>query len=533
MKNISIVIPIYNEEEILYTSVTGLLKVLTQLQARDYEVILVDNGSTDRTPEILTHLARKSPRIKHLSFPFPDFGAAVRLGVETASKDYVVLLNADWWDENFLDNAYRQRKQAEIVLASKELVSRLDKRPFVRKIGTRLLTKLTHFLFDYRGLDTHGLKLLNRKAVLPILRQCTTHEILETELLVRAQRRKLKILELACPVSEIRPARTAFLYRCFNDLKELLLLPKSLKAESLTTPKLFFHADDVGYSTNSVIQTEVICRNKQLSSLSVLVNRPGFIKASFLIRKLKIPTLLHVNLVEGKPVSRLKDIPSLTMANGQFFPLPIFLIRLLTHRIKPEDVQTETTAQLRKLRQAGIQVIGLDSHRHTHMFSPIAEVFENVAEQEKLEKVRSYRFFRTLTIGGDLKRMFVAFLCLGTRLVYWAQCNLPPSWSKASTGEAFAVASWENLHSQNLRQSLTDITLVIHPGLTFDNQTNLLIHCLASIQDAIGKQVIKPTSKISKLSLGETWNRLAWVMRALAWDLQRPWWGLEYFLRSF
>ncbi|OGY18655.1 MAG: hypothetical protein A2900_02635 [Candidatus Chisholmbacteria bacterium RIFCSPLOWO2_01_FULL_50_28] len=233
MRNISVVIPIYNEEEILSATVEGLIRKLKTGHGKGIEVILVDNGSTDRTPEILSLLSEKFSWIKVVKYPYPDFGEAVRLGIRRASKPFVLLLNADWWEESFFNQAYEKRFEFDIIVGSKELESGLDKRPLIRKVGTHFLTVITKALFGYKGKDTHGLKLMNTRRVLPLIDKCTTHEILETELMVRAQKENLRICEIPCPVREIRKARVSFARRCIRNLVELALLYRQLQGAKL------------------------------------------------------------------------------------------------------------------------------------------------------------------------------------------------------------------------------------------------------------------------------------------------------------
>ena len=92
---ISIVVPIYNEEgniEKLLMEVKSVLPLL----GIEYEMILVDDGSTDRTLEILKAAARKDPAVKVVRFK-RNFGqsAAMSAGIERASGEYIVTLDAD------------------------------------------------------------------------------------------------------------------------------------------------------------------------------------------------------------------------------------------------------------------------------------------------------------------------------------------------------------------------------------------------------------------------------------------------------
>lgn len=228
MKNLSIVVPIYNEQKLLNQFLSTLLHFLKRNQARNIEILLVENGSTDNTSQILNQFKKRSSWIQILSLPRPNFGKALRKGIFSAKKQHLLILNVDWWDSRFVLKAYDLRNQADIVVASKRLRPGYDKRPIIRKFFTGLLSRSINFLFIYQGTDTHGLKFIKRTKIIPILKVCQTNEILESELLIRAQRKGFKIKELSSHIRELRPARSSFFKRSFRAAQELWLLKKIL-----------------------------------------------------------------------------------------------------------------------------------------------------------------------------------------------------------------------------------------------------------------------------------------------------------------
>ena len=96
MEKISVIVPCYNEEESLPLFYPEIKKVRDTLPEYAFEVILVDDGSKDRTVEIMRELAEKDEEIRYLSFS-RNFGkeSAMYAGLKNASGDYVVLMDAD------------------------------------------------------------------------------------------------------------------------------------------------------------------------------------------------------------------------------------------------------------------------------------------------------------------------------------------------------------------------------------------------------------------------------------------------------
>jgi dolichol-phosphate mannosyltransferase len=96
---ISLVVPVYNESEVLATFYERALKALQALEGFDYEIIFVDDGSRDNSYEQLTRLSTANPRVKVLKFS-RNFGhqIAITAGIDHASGDCVVVIDSDLQD---------------------------------------------------------------------------------------------------------------------------------------------------------------------------------------------------------------------------------------------------------------------------------------------------------------------------------------------------------------------------------------------------------------------------------------------------
>lgn len=92
---LSVVVPAYNEEESIPVLYGRLKEVLSSLR-EDYEIIFVDDGSEDRTPDILRELARKDKNVKVVRFR-RNYGqtAALSAGFEHAKGDVIITMDAD------------------------------------------------------------------------------------------------------------------------------------------------------------------------------------------------------------------------------------------------------------------------------------------------------------------------------------------------------------------------------------------------------------------------------------------------------
>ncbi len=90
-KMISVIIPVYNREGVLEECVQSVLAQSYE----NYEILLIDDGSTDRTMELCRHLAQKDSRIRVLAAEHGGVSAARNLGLEQAAGEYVFFLDSD------------------------------------------------------------------------------------------------------------------------------------------------------------------------------------------------------------------------------------------------------------------------------------------------------------------------------------------------------------------------------------------------------------------------------------------------------
>jgi len=234
-KKISIVIPVYNEGPILKKEINNLFQEISHKLPSEYnnlELILVENGSTDNTLEIAKKLASQFAQIKIAVLDNPSYGKAIKYGVSIASTKYIAICNIDFWDINFLKQGVDliTKNSADIVVASKTLKDSRDKRNFIRRLITKGFNLFLKLCFHYQGTDTHGLKVFDRKKLIPIIDECITEEeVFDTEFIIRAQYKGLKIKELPITVVEKRKSTYGILKRICPTIKDLFIIKKSLK----------------------------------------------------------------------------------------------------------------------------------------------------------------------------------------------------------------------------------------------------------------------------------------------------------------
>jgi predicted glycoside hydrolase/deacetylase ChbG (UPF0249 family) len=101
----------------------------------------------------------------------------------------------------------------------------------------------------------------------------------------------------------------------------------------------------------------------------------------------------HVVLIDGEPVLGAERLPSLTEthSSGPRFRdgIKSFAARALAGRLDPHQIETETSAQIRKLQSAGINVSHLDTHKHTHLFPAVLRPLLRAARARGVHAIRN------------------------------------------------------------------------------------------------------------------------------------------------
>jgi glycosyltransferase AglD len=204
---ISIVIPIHNEEGILTAAVHDLLAKLPRL-GRSFEIVLAENGSADETIGVATGLAAEHPEVSTFSAPAPDYGLALREGIERARGRYVMCDEIDICDVGFYERALAllDAGSADLVVGSKVMQGAFDRRPFGRRAATHVINGLLRVLLGFKGTDTHGLKAFRRAALLDVARSCIVNrDLFASELVIRAERGGVRVQEIPITIVEKRP----------------------------------------------------------------------------------------------------------------------------------------------------------------------------------------------------------------------------------------------------------------------------------------------------------------------------------------
>ncbi|MBI4707227.1 MAG: glycosyltransferase [Candidatus Omnitrophica bacterium] len=212
MPEISIVIPIHNEEKYLLNNITQLTSELEKAKVLDYEIVLCENGSTDKTRELARDLMGKFNSVRLIVLEKADYGAALKECMIAARGNYIVQYDLDYWDVSFLRKTFLLMKEFEynVIIGSKNMLLSKDERHLPRRIISQGFRLFLFFFFRLKVSDTHGVKAFRNDEKLQQLIKETkfSRHIFDTELVLRCQTKGLNIIELPMAIAEGRPSPT-------------------------------------------------------------------------------------------------------------------------------------------------------------------------------------------------------------------------------------------------------------------------------------------------------------------------------------
>lgn len=163
-KKISIIIPLYNEEESVTPLSHDIRKAISRLNT-DYEVIFIDDGSTDLSLQKLKEITKTDKRFRYFSFR-KNYGksAALQVGFKAATGDVVVTMDADLQDDPQEIQNLIKKLEDGFDLCSGWKKKRQD--PFVKKISSKFFNFVTRVISGIKIHDFNcGLKAYKKEVV--------------------------------------------------------------------------------------------------------------------------------------------------------------------------------------------------------------------------------------------------------------------------------------------------------------------------------------------------------------------------------
>jgi len=221
--SISVFFPCYNEQDNIERTAHQAIDVLQKLDA-DFEVIIVDDGSSDATAKIADEIAGQNSRVKVVHHPTNlGYGAALRSGFKAAAKELVFYTDGDGqFDINELPPLLPLIKQYDIVSCYR--LNRQDN--IIRRLNGWAWTKLVCFLFNMKVRDIDCAFKLYKREIFDNIQMSSSGALIDAEILAHAVRKGYIITQR--PVHHYprtagvqTGAKLRVIFRAFKELSKL------------------------------------------------------------------------------------------------------------------------------------------------------------------------------------------------------------------------------------------------------------------------------------------------------------------------
>ncbi len=229
--SLSVFFPCYNEEGNVANTVRNAVKVLNDMGA-DYELIIVNDGSRDKTGEIADKMSRENSRIKVVHHPTNmGYGAALQSGFRAATKELVFYTDGDGQFD------IREMPPLLHLMESYDIVScyRLNRQDnLIRKLNAWCWTKLVCLLLGLRVRDVDCAFKLYKREIFDNIKMESRGALIDTEILARAVKKGYTITQAGVhhyprTAGKQTGANIKVIFRAF---KELFKFYSQLKKEA-------------------------------------------------------------------------------------------------------------------------------------------------------------------------------------------------------------------------------------------------------------------------------------------------------------
>lgn len=230
VSSLSVFFPCFNEQDNIERVAKAAFDILTALKI-DFEIIIVNDGSKDKTGEIADRLSAENKNIKAVHHGVNrGYGAALQSGFRAATKEYVFYTDGDGqFDIKELPLFFKYAPDYDIVTGYR--INRQDN--LIRKINAFCWTTMVNLLFGMKIKDMDCAFKLYKRRIFDDIKMASRGALINTEIFARAKNKGYKIFQVGVhhyprTAGKQTGAKLKVILRAF---KELFILYKQIKAD--------------------------------------------------------------------------------------------------------------------------------------------------------------------------------------------------------------------------------------------------------------------------------------------------------------
>jgi len=405
--DLSFVYPIYNEIENLPRLLAETQRIAEGLVS-DYEVVLVDDGSTDGSGAFVDKLAQQFHHVRALHHRRNrGLGAAIRTGLAHAEKELVLYMDSDFPVSVEEARAALREYTADVDMLIGYRIGRAEGPR--REVMSWSYNRLIRCGFGLRVRDVNFAFKLARRSLIRQMRLRSEGSFIDAEFLLEAHRLGARIREVGLHYHpRVAGVSTAASNRVvLRILGEAWRHWRALRSGKLGPAGVIINADDFGLC-EPVNQGVVEAFDRGVvTSASILATGEAFEQAAELATARPALDLgVHLALTQTRPLSPPERVPSLIDGSGRLLDgWAAFLGRYARRGVGRRDIETELRAQIERTREAGLRVSHLDSHQHLHMLPGVLPLVVGLASEYGIGALRYPRQGRATASTGLSRRL--------------------------------------------------------------------------------------------------------------------------------
>jgi glycosyltransferase involved in cell wall biosynthesis len=234
---ISFVIPVYNEEKIITKSLSTFISFLKSKKIQKYEIILINDGSTDNTKKIIETFKEKHKKIKLISYKKnKGRGFAIKQSINHVNFENIIFIDMDipvTTNLNIINQMIVKLKKNHIVIGSRFLQkSKIERRPLrslISVIYRKIFFKICFPKIQLSDIDV-GIKGFQKKTFYKLNKKTKNNRwSWDSEIILRAVKLNLKIIEIPIIWKETKHSNLNISSASIDQFFGLLKIKKMLK----------------------------------------------------------------------------------------------------------------------------------------------------------------------------------------------------------------------------------------------------------------------------------------------------------------
>jgi len=199
------VVPVHNEEQLLEEQTSKLVEYLLKL-GKKFEILFVENGSSDATLRVINNLRKRFDFIRLVQLEKADYSTAVIEGIKAAKGKFTIVSGIDFVDLEVIGRCFKALQSSDIVICSKNKGS--DRRSLISRMINLTYNTYVRMFFDLKHSDTEGYQGYGTEKIQKIIADVHTKaHLCNLWILVKAKKANLTVSEVPLIVYEKRRSK--------------------------------------------------------------------------------------------------------------------------------------------------------------------------------------------------------------------------------------------------------------------------------------------------------------------------------------